>query len=249
MIPRLYFSQTLQSGQRLVPEEGIRRYLLRNLRLTAGAPLILFNGLDQGEWHGRLTSDSPSQIEILSFSAKQQESPLVITLVQGITKSSAMELIVQKAVELGVTRIIPLQCKRSSSNAGSKLTPNRQRRLHRIAVEAAEQSGRLKVPEIGFPISWQQLAEHIAPEPRLLFWEEGMDAPGLGTLSHPGNAVTLLVGPEGGLEGWEESFAREHLGFITLGLGPRILRAETAALAVITACQLYWGDMGGKTDA
>lgn len=247
MIPRIYISHPLRVGQRLDPDKGIRRYLLHVLRLTPSAPLILFNGLDNGEWQGRLTHDS-GQIEILGFSTSRRESPLDITLVQGIAKTDAMAFTVQKAVELGVVRIIPLLCRRSRSNAGSGLTTNRQRRLRRIAEEAAEQSGRVHVPEITPPVSWQLLEEHLCSGPRWLFWEEIQNSPSLRNQADPGATVTLLVGPEGGLDTQEVCFAREHLGFITLGLGPRILRTETAALAVITACQLLWGDMGEKKE-
>ena len=246
MIPRLYLSQHLQAGQHIDPDKDMRRYLLRTLRLQPGAPLIVFNGIDNGEWQACLSINSPGQIEIVTFLAKQQESPLHITLVQGVAKAEAMEFTVQKAVELGVSRIIPLLCRRSSSNAGPGLTANRQRRLLRIAIEAAEQSGRLHVPKITSPVSWQLLGEQLSAEgSRWLFWEENLKNPGLRQQANPGNNLTLLVGPEGGLDAKEVSFAHDHLGFITLNLGPRILRTETAALAVCTACQLLWGDLVG----
>lgn len=242
MVPRLYIPQPLHAGQRLEPDAEMRHYLLRTLRLPLGARLTLFNGIDQGEWLGHLKGQ---QIEVLSFVARRRESPLSITLVQGISKPDAMALTIQKGVELGVTQIIPLLCQRSRSNAGSILTPNRQRRLKRIATEAAEQSGRTQVPEVYSPLSWQQLDGYLPSGPRWLFWEEAEGEPGLRDMPDPGHEVTLLVGPEGGIEAQEVAFAKE-MGFISLGLGPRILRTETAALTVITACQLLWGDMGGE---
>ena len=245
MVPRLYFPHALHTGQQLDPGKEVRRYLLKTLRLTPCAPLVLFNGQDPGEWQGSLTDTPLGHIQVLAFKANQRESPLHITLVQGLSKTHAMELTVQKAVELGVARIIPLLCRRSSSNPGSGLTANRQRRLLRIAVEAAEQSGRIRVPEITPPVSWQALGEHLGPGPRWLFWEEGRH-PSVNAQPDPGQALTLLVGPEGGMDDWEASFAREQLGCITLGLGPRILRAETAAMAVVAACQMLWGDLGGR---
>ncbi|MEO5349637.1 MAG: 16S rRNA (uracil(1498)-N(3))-methyltransferase [Magnetococcus sp. YQC-3] len=223
--------------------ETEHRYLLRTLRLQVGAPVTLFTGLDEGEWQTALSTLAPAQLEVLAFSVTRPESPLSITLVQGVAKADAMELAVQKAVELGVARIIPLLCQRSASNAGGALTDNRQRRLRRIAVEAAEQSGRIRVPEVTDPLSWKQLATHLPPGPRLLFWEQAGQQPRLPSLAEPGSTLTLLVGPEGGLEPHEESFARDGLGFVTLGMGPRILRTETAALAAVAACQLLWGDM------
>lgn len=248
MIPRLYFAQPLHPEQRFNPGQDVCRYLLRTLRLPPGSPLILFNGEQPGEWQARL-QDASGSIEVLNFTPNKRESPLAITLVQGISKTKAMELTIQKAVELGVHRIIPLLCRRSSSNAGSELTDNRQRRLHRIAIEAAEQCGRTSVPKILPPTNWSALGNHLCPGPRWFFWEEGEQAPRFTDLAHPGPSVSLLVGPEGGLEASEEQFAREQLGFITLNLGPRILHTATAAMTVITACQLLWGDMGGRGGA
>ncbi len=244
MIPRLYWPHPLQVGQRLDPDAEWQRYLLRTLRLGPGAPMILFTGLDGGEWQAALVSQSPAQMEVLAFLPCHRESPLAITLVQGVAKPDAMELVIQKGVELGVARIIPLLCRRSASNAGGQLTANRQRRLHRIAIEAAEQSGRIRIPEILEPLPWSRLGEGLPSGPRWLFWEQSRASSALHRLPHPGESVTVLVGPEGGLEPQEEAFAREHLGFATLGLGPRILRTETAGLVVVAACQLFWGDMG-----
>ena len=248
MIPRLYFPQPLYPEQRITPDQDICRYLLRTLRLSPGSAIILFNGEQQGEWHARLYNTSGT-IEVLNFTANTRESPLAITLVQGISKTKAMELTVQKAVELGVDRIIPLLCRRSSSNAGAELTDNRQHRLHRIAIEAAEQCGRTKVAKIFPPTEWSALENHLCTGARWFFWEEGEQAPGFIQCSHPGPSVSLLVGPEGGLEASEEQFARQQLGFNTLTLGPRILHTATAALTVIAACQLLWGDMGGNGGA
>lgn len=244
MIPRIYWPYPLHVGAELTLDDEQKRYLLRTLRLLPGAPIILFTGLEEGTWQTSLTSHTPAQIKVDSFTPCQRESPLSITLVQGVAKADAMEWAIQKAVELGITQIIPLLCRRSASNASGALTPNRQRRLHRIAIEAAEQSGRLRVPTLFPPCGWNELEQILPSGPRWLFWEEGEQHPRLRQVPHPGHTVTLLVGPEGGLESEEESFAREKLGFTTLGLGPRTLRTETAALAVITACQLLWGDIG-----
>lgn len=244
MIPRIYWPHPLQVGQRQDLNETVQRYLLRTLRLSSGATITLFTGFEAGEWQTTLHTQPVPYLEPLAFIPVQRESPLHITLVQGIAKTDAMEWSIQKATEAGVHRIIPLLCRRSTSNAGNPFTPNRQRRLERIAIEAAEQSGRLLVPEILPPLSWNDLPQQLPPGPRWLFWEQDQHQPHLRQCPHPGNHLTLLVGPEGGLDPQEESMAREKLGFTTLSLGPRILRTETAALTVITACQLLWGDIG-----
>lgn len=244
MTPRIYWPHPLHVGAVLTLDDDQQRYLLRTLRLLPGARITLFTGMEEGIWQTTLTSQKPPQITVDTFAPCQGESPLSITLVQGVAKPEAMEWAIQKAVELGVAHMIPLLCRRSASNASGALTPNRQRRLQRIAIEAAEQSERLRVPTLSPPCTWNELEPLLPPGPRWLFWEEGINHPRLRQCPPPGPSVTLLVGPEGGLEPQEESFAREKLGFTTLGLGPRILRTETAAIAVITACQLLWGDIG-----
>ncbi|MEO5347168.1 MAG: 16S rRNA (uracil(1498)-N(3))-methyltransferase [Magnetococcus sp. YQC-9] len=226
-------------------DESERHRLLRTLRLRCGDALILFNG-QPGEWRATIVSTaSPLEVELTKFTPGEKDSPLQITLVLGLTKSGAIELAVQKAVEAGVDRLIPLISRYGVSRPDERQSDNKSRRLRRIAIEAAQQCGRTRVPEILDPVNWSQLEALLTSGPRLLFWESaGERGARLKTLPHPGEAVTLLIGPEGGLTAEEVQLAREQLGFVTVSLGPRILRAETAAMATVIACQLLWGDMG-----
>ncbi|MEO5340612.1 MAG: 16S rRNA (uracil(1498)-N(3))-methyltransferase [Magnetococcus sp. MYC-9] len=244
MIPRIYWAQPLYVGLRLEPDAEVRRYLLRTLRLSPGATVTLFNGQEEGEWRATLIHPAPLQIEVSAFVHRHSDSLLPITLVQGVAKADAMEWVVQKSVELGVQRIIPLVCRRSSSNAGGDLNANRMRRLRRIAVEATEQCGRVRLPEITDPASWAELAQIVFPGPRWLFWEGDATVPCWRTMTLGREPLTILVGPEGGLEQQEVQLARERLGFASYSLGPRILRTETAAIAAIALCQTLFGDMG-----
>ncbi|MBF0213973.1 MAG: 16S rRNA (uracil(1498)-N(3))-methyltransferase [Magnetococcales bacterium] len=245
MTPRLFVSQPLRAGERIALDESERHRLVRTLRLRLGDPVTLFNG-DPGEWQAEIVElGPPLRVEPKQFLSGGRDSPLSVTLILGLTKSGAIELAVQKAVEVGADRLIPLLSRYGVSRPDARQSENKSRRLQRIAVEAAQQCGRTRVPEILDPVGWQELEGLLDAAPRLLFWEEAGDRGArLKELPHPGAAVTLLIGPEGGLTPDEVRLARERLGFVTVSLGPRILRAETAAMVTVAACQLLWGDMG-----
>lgn len=246
MIPRLYVPEHLQAGQTLDLSEGQRRYLQRTLRLQAGAQVILFNGLgEEGEWHAVLSGAGVStQLWVQSFHRTYRESCLAVTLVHGMAKMDAMEMVIQKSVELGVKAVIPLVTRRSVNQPASDRWANKAKRWQKIAEEAAEQSGRAWVPIIHPPQHWSNL-EGLLPEgSRYLFWENPKEQRRLGQQLLASKSVTLLIGPEGGFDPEEVHLARDLLGFTTLSLGPRILRTETAAISVLTAVQILWGDMG-----
>ncbi len=245
MIPRLYHPHPLAAGDRFVPDREMGRYLTRTLRLRAGAPVVLFNGLDGGEWRGRLMAVGGAlALEVLDFRTVPAEADLAVTLVAGLTKGGGLEMVVQKGTELGMAALIPLICQRSVRRLDAKSAANAQRRWRRIAEEAAEQCGRVHVPHIHPPLAWADLGAVLPAGPRLLFWEERERAGrSLSDIQPPRGAVSLLVGPEGGFEAQEVTAARQRLGCGIVTLGPRILRAETAAITAIAACQLLWGDL------
>ncbi len=196
------------------------------------------------------------QAELLAVSAEtvtarlgrqlpDSESPLEIYLYQALPKGDKMELIVQKATELGVKEVVPLLSDRvvvkwKDSSGGQRL-----RRWQRIAEEAAKQSRRLVVPTIRKPMSLEQLPVRT-DRLRLVAWE--LSAQPLADLlaERQPSAVDLVVGPEGGLSEDEVEHLGE-LGFHGVSLGPRILRTETAALVLLAVLQYRWGDLGGRT--
>jgi 16S rRNA (uracil1498-N3)-methyltransferase len=152
-----------------------------------------------------------------------------------------MELVLQKATELGVTGIWPVVTARTDAAARPALHGTRQERWDKVASGAAEQCGRATVPDVVPTTTLDGLLEAAIEGPKAVLLETGASPP-LAGLARP-ESLLLLVGPAGGFEAWElERLARA--GFVDVGLGPRILRAETAAIAAVTLAQGLWGDLG-----
>ncbi|MBF0285244.1 MAG: 16S rRNA (uracil(1498)-N(3))-methyltransferase [Magnetococcales bacterium] len=238
--PRLFVDGPLTGSSHRLPQESAH-YLTRVLRLRPGAEVTLFDGRG-GEWLCRLlTADKHVDVESVEWRPGVPEPLFPVVLVQGLAKAQAMEWVVQKGVELGMTALLPLVTSRSVPRPRGDHEGNL--RWERIAREAAEQCGRTVVPRIHPPVGWEALAGLLPPGKRWLFWEEARNAAGWsgwgGPLAEEG--VSLLVGPEGGLSA-SEVVQAQALGFEKVGLGPRILRTETAALAALAALQSRWGE-------
>lgn len=170
-----------------------------------------------------------------------------VTLVQGIPKGEKMDLIIQKGTELGLHRIIPLLSERVVVKLDKDKQLKRRQRWQRIALEAAKQCRRPDLPEISPPQSWGQVLNELPPEAvALLPWEEETAASLKDFMRTNRSAaeIYLFIGPEGGFAAAEVTQARAH-GVIPVTLGPRILRTETAGLAVIVMVLYQWGDLGG----
>ncbi len=222
------------------------KHLKKVLRLRPGSPAAAFDGRGL-ELTGIIESVGADcaiiRVEGRSFGAG--ESPLGITLVQGLVKGSRPELIVQKATELGVRGVHFYSSGRTIPVLREERSGNRLARLRRVAVEAAKQCGRTRVPLISFPGFDEALSLHEGGL-KLLFWEgersrtvkEALRAP-LPPLS---GGVVMLAGPEGGLSA-EDAAKAAGRGFTAVSLGPRVLRAETAALAAVSIVQYELGDM------
>lgn len=175
------------------------------------------------------------------------EATLAVTLYQGMPKGDKFELIIQKAVELGVGRVVPVVCDRSVAVLPHEKAAARLVRWQSIAAEAAKQSGRAVTPEISLPLSFSAAVAESAASLRLMAYEGGgrklKDALRQAQVSEGVGSVDCVVGPEGGLTA-EEVNAAVGCGFIPVTLGPRILRTETAALALLCILMYELGDMG-----
>ena len=238
-ICRIFTEQALEPESPAVLEGDAAHYLARVLRATTGQPVVLFNG-DGADYASEICSMARDRVElrVLSRLPARSESPLRITLVQGLSRGERMDLILQKATELGVAAIQPVFTARSEV----RLKPDRlQRRMEhwrRVIVTACEQSGRARVPTLVDPVDVRVWAQREATGVRILLHPGGDQQ--LARLQ-PGGAVELLIGPEGGLED-QELETLQHLGIKPVSLGPRILRTETAGPAAIAVLQAVAGD-------
>jgi 16S rRNA (uracil1498-N3)-methyltransferase len=216
-------------------------HVARVLRLRVGDPLILFDDAG-GEYTASVAALGRDAVRVTvgEYQAVDRESPLQVTLAQGISRGERMDVVVQKATELGVRRIVPLLTERTVVRLNPTQTASRMRHWHAIAVAACEQCGRNRLPEITAPMTPQAFLVSALPDGlRLLLAPDGgMKVRDL-TASR---AVTLLIGPEGGLSDAERT-AAQAAQFRGLSLGPRILRTETAALAALAVIQLQLGDL------
>ncbi|MGN7612281.1 16S rRNA (uracil(1498)-N(3))-methyltransferase [Magnetococcales bacterium HHB-1] len=243
MTPRLYISQPLKEGDLIPLPTESAHYLLRVLRLKREDKLIVFNG-QGGEWFATLQQERPLAVQIEKWIDKDYESPLSITLIAALPKGDRFEWIIQKSVELGVKRIIPLISARTIRRPKANRIEKTTSRWRKIALEAAEQSQRTALPQIDSPISWDNLRKEPLSKPGFIFWEKSETPLKSFKERYPqASEIALLIGPEGGFSQSEVLFAKEQLKFHRIRLGPRTLRAETAALAAVTTIQALWGDL------
>ena len=229
--------------RRVVLGSGAARHAAAVLRMRAGASLRVFDG--QGvEFRAKLVAARRDEVhvELVEPVAALTDSPLAITLALGVSRGERMDLAVQKSVELGVARIVPLWTARSVVRLEPRKAEDRLVRWRRIAERACEQCGRSTVPVVEAP---QTLESWLGGRPRsgAAIRLAGESARVFASLAVPAPPLMLLIGPEGGLDPGEAERADER-GFVAARLGPRIMRAETAAIAAVTAAQLLWGDLG-----
>jgi 16S rRNA (uracil1498-N3)-methyltransferase len=243
-LTRVFVGQKLVSGKGVGISEQSGLHLTRVLRLDVGAPITLFDGTG-GEYAGTLERDGKKVwARVGAFDPVARESPLDITLLQGIARGERMDLIVQKATELGVARIVPVFAERSVVKADAKQRERKLGHWQAIAIAACEQCGRNRVPQVDEP---RGLGDAITALPeetaRCLLAADGSESLVGFAGRTRGRPLALLIGPEGGISDNEQQFARAN-GFVVCRLGPRILRTETAGLAALATLQAVTGDFG-----
>ncbi|MDH3714173.1 MAG: 16S rRNA (uracil(1498)-N(3))-methyltransferase [Gammaproteobacteria bacterium] len=238
-IPRLYVNAALVLHQptALTGEQAHR--LTRVLRLRADATLRVFNG-EGGEYTCTLQRNGQHwRVLPTGKSERDVRSALRIMLAQSITRSERMDFALQKAVELGVTRIQPILAERSTFKPQSRRLHNRQAHWQRIVIQTCEQCGRTDLPELLDPCPSQ---DWMADNPSAIMLCADAQT-SLSELPLSGSDVAVLVGPEGGFSA-DEIRAARGLGLATASLGPRTLRTETTALVALTVLQIRCGDLG-----
>jgi 16S rRNA (uracil1498-N3)-methyltransferase len=235
MKPRVYLDAELGQAGEVSLEDAPAHHLARVLRLREGDALTVFNG-SGGEWDAEFLGKR--RVRLRSFSDVERESPLRVTLVQGVSSGERMDYTVQKAVELGIAAIQPLITKRGVVKLEGKRAEARVEHWRRVVIAACEQSGRNHLPEV------RPLVEFGA------FIRDAKDAGLKLLLSAQGRSireveletpVALAAGPEAGFAP-EEQAALERVGYVKARLGPRVLRTETAALAALAALNALRGD-------
>jgi len=240
-ITRLHHPEKLTCGETAILDTNASNHLVRVLRTKKDAPIILFNG-DGFDYLCRTLDDNPRKTSV-SVESKLEttcESNLRITLLQGLSRQDRMETTIQKSVELGVNRIIPVLCQRSNTKLTHEKRIKKIAHWRNVAISACEQSGRSVIPEVTDVFALRDIIsilEHDAFKITL--------NPEVGTslkevsFSHP--SIEIFIGPEGGLNDDEINFLAGNQ-FQNICFGPRILRTETAGPAVISAVQMLWGD-------
>lgn len=235
---RIHHPAPLADDTEFELESGAARHLIRVLRLRDGDPFTVFDG-SGAEWPAVLVGTQRAR----TGRARERsiESPLSVTLVQGISRGERMDWTLQKAVELGVSRIVPVLAERTTVRLSGERAAKRVAHWHGVMVSACEQSGRIRVPALDAVQSFEA-------------WLEKLDAPalvldpaatqGLNDFASHAPDFTLLVGPEGGFSDRELAAARAA-GCAGVRLGPRVLRTETAGVAALAALQALYGDLSG----
>jgi len=254
-IPRIYQPMPLASGQTIELDAQATVHLTRVLRLRVGDVLVLFNGKENadgenGEFMARVSAVErrSALIDVGEFVLRSPESLLELVLLQGVSRGERMDYTVQKAVELGVSRIVPVLSERTVVNLKGERQEKRRVHWQGVVNSACEQCGRNRVPVVAAVQSFAQVLAETAETDSLKLVLHHRAETDLAMLPAPRGAVSLLIGPEGGLSG-QEIAAAEAAGFIPLRLGPRVLRTETAALAAISVLQWRWGDFTVGADS
>jgi len=242
--PRLYVDEPLAAGAAVTLEPSQAHYLADVLRLKPGDPVLVFNGRD-GEWRATLTSAGKrTRALAVETQTRAQTPPGDLHYLFAPLKRTRLDYLVQKAVEMGVSRLQPVMTRHTQSERV------KAERMRANAIEAAEQCGVLRLPDILEPAPLARALDAVEPSRLLVFCDE--DAPtadpvaALAAAAPRGASLALLIGPEGGYAEEERTLllARPHV--VRLALGPRILRADTAAVAALALVQAVLGDWRGE---
>lgn len=233
-LPRLFVRKPLAQWTEIEADGAAAHYLANVLRLKEGAELLVFDGTS-GEWLARIVLQRKGRLK-LSVERKTREPETVpdVWLAFAPVKRAQTDWLVEKATELGAARLIPVITRRTVAERV------RLDRLESIAIEAAEQCGRTVLPDIAEPLTLARLLDARDPSRRLYFADEAGGEPAAGVFTS--GPALILIGPAGGFSDQERAIVRAAQNGVAISLGPRILRAETAALAALSAYMAIAGD-------
>ena len=237
--PRTYQDTKFEIGDLIELDKIASHHLYRVLRLKDYDNITLFNG-DGYEYSSSLVIQGKKVFaKILNHTETNKESNLEITLLQGVSKGDRMDMCIQKSVELGVNKIIPVICQRTVVNLKADRLEKKMKHWQGIIISACEQSGRNIIPDLERPIHLQEVIKRKLAGTKLTL--QPMATQRINDFQPTDNKINFLIGPEGGLTDDEIKLALDH-EFSGICLGKRILRTETAAIAAISAAQTLWGD-------
>ncbi len=242
-LTRSHVDLPLAVGQAVSLPEEVANHLVRVMRLREGDGCVLFNG-DGHDYSATLVESGKreARVQVTAAQPVDNESPLPITLLQGIARGEKMDLILQKATELGVQAIVPVNAERTEVKLDAARAEKRLAHWRSVVVSACGQSGRARVPSVAPPQGVQEAARAM-PGAALKLTLDPQGEHRLSTLESAPGGVVIAIGPEGGWSPRDRQ-ALAAAGFQGLQLGPRILRTETAGLAAIAALQARLGDLG-----
>lgn len=241
-LTRVYVDAPLEPGMRITLGGSAASHVTRVLRLRTGQTLTLFNGKG-GEHAASIDKSHGGEVivAVREHAPLERESPFPITLAQGVSRGERMDLVVQKATELGVSRLVPVLTERSVVRLDAQQADRKSNHWRAIAIAACEQCGRNRLPDVALPTKLRQLLHEPAGDrARLLLSPDASRR--IEDVPRPANGVTVLIGPEGGLSEEEQGDA-QAAGFTAVHLGPRVLRTETAAIAALALLQREFGDL------
>lgn len=247
MKPRIYHAGALATGTCITLTGTAAAHVGKSLRLGAGDAISLFNG-DGFDYRAQIQQAGRDGILV---AIDEQLDPatdasLPVTLLQGICRNQRMDWLIQKSTELGVQRIVPVECERSVARIDARKAERKITHWHSVAISACEQCGRTRLPMIDPPASTDAaFAALPAMATKILLDPAGTQR--LDKLLRPGEPVVLLIGPEGGLTANERD-AAQAAGFSRVRLGPRVLRTETAPIAALSIIQFLVGDLNDTQD-
>ena len=240
--PRLFVEAPLQQGADVTLNAAQSHYLATVLRLQSGERVLVFNGRD-GEWAASLVVAKRASLVRVAAQTRVQSAAADLNYLFAPLKAARLDYMVQKAVEMGVSRLCPVLTRHS------QVARVNSERMRANAIEAAEQCGILSVPDVNEPVALPRLLAEWDAARRLVFCDEDAETsdPIAALSGLPRAPLALLVGPEGGFAEDERASLLKLPNVVRLSLGPRILRADTAAVAALTLVQAVMGDWRSAT--